>query len=44
MVKEIIENNSTVDGNEVGTNRGVNSKYKFVDKVLKRINKLKSIN
>ena len=44
VITENIENNSTVDGNEVGTNRGVNSKYKFVDKVLKRINKLKSIN
>ena len=36
MVTENIENNYTVDGNEVGNNRGVNSKYKFVDKVLKK--------
>ena len=36
VVKENIENNSTVDDNEVETNRSKNSKYKFVDKVSKR--------
>ena len=35
-VTENIENNSTVDHNEVETNRSENSKYKFVDKVSKR--------